>query len=142
MSVPAHLYTKYLVFYLSLYCREENEGEGYAGRCFVCYRYEGRAEGWQDEARREEEGEEVMSVTITGMKAADLVSEYGWSPEQVLSAMTASVSLQGGAAPTTVNLSFINLRTTGTVVLTNLPTASKGLATGQVWSDSGTLKIA
>lgn len=83
-----------------------------------------------------------MSVTITGMKAADLVSEYGWSPEQVLSAMTASVSLQGGAAPTTVNLSFNNLRTTGTVVLTNLPTASKGLATGQVWSDSGTLKIA
>lgn len=83
-----------------------------------------------------------MSVTITGMKAADLVSEYGWSPEQVLSAMTASVSLQGGAAPTTVNLSFNNLRTTGTVVLTNLPTSASGLAAGTVWNSSGTLKIA
>lgn len=83
-----------------------------------------------------------MSVTITGMKAVDLVSDYGWSPEQVLSALASSVSLQGGGVPTTVNLSFNALQTAGSVVLKNLPTASKGLATGQVWNDSGTLKIA
>lgn len=83
-----------------------------------------------------------MSVTISGMVAANMAGDSGWAPEQVLSAITSAISIQGGAEPTTVSLSISGLRTSGTVILQNLPTSASGLAAGTVWNSSGTLKIA
>jgi hypothetical protein len=36
----------------------------------------------------------------------------------------------------------VKLNTTGQVNMTNLPTSSSGLSTGDLWNDSGTIKIA
>ena len=33
------------------------------------------------------------------------------------------------------------LKTTSTVTLSNLPTSDAGLAVGQLWNDSGTVKV-
>jgi len=57
---------------------------------------------------------------------------------------TVAISFQNKAnSPATIDAEkFIDMMNDGTIKLFNVPTSSAGLASGTIWSDSGTLKLA
>jgi len=80
----------------------------------------------------------ISNITANGSISVDTISEKG-TGGVVVEGLTMN---DGAYTDTDGALSISNLTAIGNaIILSGLPTATSGLASGTVWSDSGTLKV-